>query len=76
MTQEQAAGLLGVRREGVTAAALRLQRAGLIRYQRGRVRVLDRDGPGKSRLRVLCRGDERALAAVAKAARGRTRRAA
>jgi hypothetical protein len=44
MTQEQAAGLLGVRREGVTAAALRLQRSGLIRYQRGRIRVLDRDG--------------------------------
>jgi CRP-like cAMP-binding protein len=44
MTQEQAAGLLGVRREGVTAAALRLQRSGLIRYQRGHIRVLDRLG--------------------------------
>ena len=44
MTQEQAAGLLGVRREGVTAAALRLQRSGHIRYQRGHIRVLDRLG--------------------------------
>jgi Mn-dependent DtxR family transcriptional regulator len=36
--------MLGVRREGVTAAALKLQSAGLIRYARGRVRVLDRAG--------------------------------
>jgi CRP-like cAMP-binding protein len=42
MTQELAAGLLGVRREGVTAAAHRLQRAGVIRYHRGHVAVLDR----------------------------------
>jgi CRP-like cAMP-binding protein len=42
MTQEGAAGLLGVRREGVTAAALKLQRAGVIRYRRGHVAVLDR----------------------------------
>lgn len=42
MTQEEAAGLLGVRREGVTAAALSLQRAGVIRYHRGRIQVLDR----------------------------------
>ena len=42
MTQEEAASLLGVRREGVTAAALRLQRSGLIRYRRGLIRVLDR----------------------------------
>ncbi len=42
MTQELAAGLLGVRREGVTAAAHKLQQAGVIRYRRGRVAVLDR----------------------------------
>ena len=42
MTQELLAGLLGVRREGVTAAALRLQAAGAIRYSRGRIDVLDR----------------------------------
>jgi CRP-like cAMP-binding protein len=44
MTQELAAGLLGVRREGVTTAAHKLQRAGLIRYSRGHVAVLDRQG--------------------------------
>ena len=44
MTQELIANMLGVRREGVTEAAGHLQRAGLIRYQRGRISVLDRDG--------------------------------
>jgi len=44
MTQELIASLLGVRREGVTAAAGRLQAAGLIRYRRGRISVLDRGG--------------------------------
>ena len=44
MTQELIANMLGVRREGVTAAAGNLQRAGLIRYTRGRIDVLDRDG--------------------------------
>ena len=44
MTQELIASLLGVRREGVTAAAGRLQTAGLIRYRRGRIAVLDRVG--------------------------------
>jgi CRP-like cAMP-binding protein len=43
MTQEGVASLLGVRREGVTAAALKLQRAGVIRYQRGQISVLDRN---------------------------------
>lgn len=43
-TQDGIAGLLGVRREGVTVAALKLQRAGLIRYVRGRIAVLDRAG--------------------------------
>ena len=42
MTQELLASLLGVRREGVTAAALRLQASGAIRYSRGRIDVLDR----------------------------------
>ena len=43
MTQEMAANLLGVRREGVTAAAHKLQRAGVIRYNRGHIVVLDRN---------------------------------
>lgn len=42
MTQEQIAEMLGVRREGVTQAAVRLQRAGLIEYKRGRIAALDR----------------------------------
>ncbi|MEQ1518146.1 MAG: helix-turn-helix domain-containing protein, partial [Usitatibacteraceae bacterium] len=42
MTQERLAILLGVRREGVTAAALKLQEAGAISYTRGRINVLDR----------------------------------
>ena len=44
MTQELIANMLGVRREGVTEAALKLQEAGLIRYARGRITVLDRHG--------------------------------
>ena len=42
MTQELIANMLGVRREGVTEAALKLQKAGLIHYTRGRITVLDR----------------------------------
>ena len=42
MTQELIANMLGVRREGVTEAAGKLQRAGVISYSRGRIRVLDR----------------------------------
>ncbi|QSA98498.1 Crp/Fnr family transcriptional regulator [Methylococcus sp. EFPC2] len=44
MTQELIANMLGVRREGVTEAAGKLQRAGLIHYRRGHIKVLDRPG--------------------------------
>jgi CRP-like cAMP-binding protein len=42
MTQELIANMLGVRREGVTEAAGRLHKTGIIQYQRGRITVLDR----------------------------------
>jgi CRP-like cAMP-binding protein len=44
MTQELIANMLGVRREGVTEAAVKLQQTGLINYRRGHITVLDRDG--------------------------------
>ncbi len=44
MTQELIANMLGVRREGVTEGALKLQKAGLIKYSRGHITVLDRKG--------------------------------
>ena len=44
MTQELIANMLGVRREGVTEAAGKLHRAGLINYTRGRIVVIDRPG--------------------------------
>jgi CRP-like cAMP-binding protein len=44
MTQELIANMLGVRREGVTEGALKLQQLGLIRYVRGHITVLDRTG--------------------------------
>ncbi len=49
MTQELIANMLGVRREGVTEAAGKLQRLGVIDYSRGRIRVLDR-----TQLELLC----------------------
>ncbi len=44
MTQELIANMLGVRREGVTEAALKLQKQRLIKYARGHITVLDRPG--------------------------------
>lgn len=44
MTQELIANMLGVRREGVTEAAGNVQMAGLIKYQRGHISVIDRPG--------------------------------
>jgi CRP-like cAMP-binding protein len=54
MTQELIANMLGVRREGVTQAALNLQKSGLIRYARGHICVLDR--PGLERRTCECYG--------------------
>ena len=44
MTQELIASLLGVRREGITEAALKIQKAGFIKYARGHITILDRIG--------------------------------
>ncbi len=44
MTQELVANALGVRREGITEAAGKLQRAGVIQYRRGHIAVLERSG--------------------------------
>jgi CRP-like cAMP-binding protein len=52
MTQELIANMLGVRREGVTEAAGKLHRLGVIEYKRGRIRVLDR--PALERLCCEC----------------------
>ncbi len=54
VTQELIAHMLGVRREGVTEAALSLQKAGLISYRRGHIMVLDR--PGLERRSCECYG--------------------
>jgi hypothetical protein len=43
MTQELLAAMLGVRREGVTEVAGRLQAQGVIKYSRGNIQILDRD---------------------------------
>ena len=58
MTQELIANMLGVRREGVTEAAGKLQKLGVIRYVRGKITVLDRPQLETLVLRVLCRGQE------------------
>lgn len=54
MTQEMIASMLGVRRESVTEAALKLQGAGVISYRRGRIDVIDR--PGLERRVCECYG--------------------
>jgi CRP-like cAMP-binding protein len=48
MTQELIANMLGVRREGVTEGATKLQKAGLIKYARGHITVLNRPGLEKA----------------------------
>jgi len=53
MTQELIANMLGVRREGVTDAAGKLQKLGIIHYSRGTITVIDRDPAGGAELRVL-----------------------
>ncbi len=44
MTQELISNMLGVRREGVTESAGKLQKSGLISYRRGRITIIDRAG--------------------------------
>ena len=72
MTQELIANMLGVRREGVTEAAGKLQHAGLIHYSRGHITVLDRPGlearvcecyaGGQERVRSPATGRQRSVA--------------
>ena len=67
MTQELIANMLGVRREGVTEAAGKLQRDGLIRYSRGRIEVIDRPGLEKAVCEcyaVVKKEDDRLLADI------------
>ena len=64
MTQQLIANMLGLRRPGVTDAAMKLQEAGLIRYSYGNIEVLDRPGLEK-RVRMLCRGETGVRPAVA-----------
>jgi CRP-like cAMP-binding protein len=58
MTQELIANMLGVRREGVTEGALKLQKAGLISYARGHIQDTGPQGPGGPNLRMLRRGQK------------------
>jgi hypothetical protein len=44
LTQESIADMMGVRREAITVSAIKLQNAGLMDYQRGKIRILDRQG--------------------------------
>ena len=63
MTQELIANMLGVRREGVTEAAGKLQQAGLIKYSRGHILVADRAAL-EARVRVL-RGRQAGIRSLA-----------
>jgi hypothetical protein len=54
MTQELIANTLGVRREGVTEAAGKLQRAGVIEYSRGRIRIRVLNRPHLERMACEC----------------------
>ena len=67
LTQEFLAMMLGVQRTGVTAAAGALQRAGLIRYKRGNVTIIDRRGLLPSFVRMLRRFQERVRSAARRA---------
>lgn len=69
MTQELIANMLGVRREGVTEGALKLQEAGLIRYARGHISA-ESTRPGATHLRMLCGGQEGIRPASAGQGRG------
>ena len=67
MTQELIANMLGVRREGVTEAAGKLQKAGVISYRRGHIKVLDRarlEGMSCECYEVVRRESERLLPAL------------
>lgn len=67
MTQEMVAGIFGVRRESITEAAGKLQRAGIISYRRGHISVLDRAGleAGSCECYALVRREMRRLLAGA-----------
>ena len=58
VTQELVARMLGVRREGITEAAGKLQQAGFIRYRRGHIAVLDRSGLEARACECYPRGQE------------------
>ena len=72
MTQELIANMLGVRREGVTEAAGKLQKLGVIKYVRGKITVLDRPQLEAPVLRVL-RGGQAGDRSPAGSAPGRCR---